>query len=291
MNCYEQLDLLRDYVYEAVASHFTDLNLLRRLNVAQRTLALRIAMTAGDWLVKKSVSITPVDSIVTLPTDCSKPIYMEEVTSGYPIGWLAGGVSVRRGSRGVGTSLNIGGGGAYTLADTIEVNQDSFVTPIYLWYQKRVPDLHCGFAVAGEASSLTLDTSTATGTTDLATGRAIKFVDDYYNGSMVEIYNGTGIIDIRSEISDFVASTGKITITGTPAADDQYGTVSQLPEELHMLMVLEAAVISLMKPSAKLDPTSLKAYIDERKDLREEAYAWLDTRVVGAGRAIIGEPY
>ena len=100
MNAKDQLDLLRDYIGEASASHWSDLNLLRRLNVAQRKIAVNVAMTPGNWLVT-SASVTPSDSVITLPSDCGKPIYLEETTSGQPLTWLHGGVEYDEDSPGL----------------------------------------------------------------------------------------------------------------------------------------------------------------------------------------------
>ena len=275
MNAKDQLDLLRDNLNEASANVWSDVNLLRRLNIAQRRIAMRVAQTAGHWLTV-SASVTPVASVITLPADCSKPLYLEETSSKQPIDWIADGLRVRQLSRG---ELE-----AYPLMSTIEVNQDSYTTACTLWYQIRVPDLHCGYAQSGcAASTLEMDDVTvAASGTSLGTGRELAFVNDYYNNVTVEVIDKTSlIVDIRSAVTDYVASTHKMTITGTPEDTDTYGTISRLPEETHQLIILEATVSALMKPEAKFDKAGLEFYMLELKEAREEVRDWLSSRIPG----------
>lgn len=278
MNCADQLALLRDFIDEATASHWSDLNLLRRLNMAQRKIAVAVAQTPGDWLVK-STAVTPSDSVITLPSDCSKPIYLEETSSGKPLRWLES-VTHRRVSRSIGTSLDYAGSReAYPLLNTIEVNQDSFSTQCTLWYQIRVPNLHTGTVVSPGANAFTM-----------AADRERVYLADYYNSAYVEIIdNSSDVVDIRSEITDYTAA-GVCTITGTPGASDKYGTISRLPEETHMLIVLEATILAMMKPSANLDMTVYRHYRDELRETRKEVYGWLESRILGPMGTVIGDP-
>jgi len=291
MNAKDQIEILRDNVNEAVAAHSTDLELLRRLNFAQRIVAKMVGMSPGHWLVV-SKSVTPVDSVITLPADCAKPIYLEETATGEEISWLDGGVGLKNFTNAVGADWNIGGKEAYLLMNTIVVTKPSFTTACTLYYQIRIPDLHAGYAVTGSgASALVFDTSVVAAATDLGTGRAIKFVDDYYNGSVVEVIDGTsGIVDIISTISDFTASSATAVITGTPAANDLYGTVSRLPEEVHNLMVLEATIGALMKPGSSLDEKIIQYHMAEIKRERKLVDEWLMSRYPSGG-VVIGEVY
>jgi hypothetical protein len=285
MNTLDQVELIRDYIAEATASHWSDLNILRRLNVAQRTLAVRIAQLNSAWLVT-SASVTPsATGVITLPNDCSKPLYLEDANGGV-INWLVGGVKNRQVTR--------DGSEVYPLMNTLELNANVFSgTTCTLWYQKRVPDLHCGFTQSGSgANALVFDKTVTVAASALATGRALKFQDDYYNNVTVEVIDATsGIVDISSVISDYTASSATAVIVGTCAAADKYGTVSILPPECHELMVLETAQIALMKPGAKLDKTVLQYYRAELSTAREEFYSWLETRTPGVSGISVGEPY
>ena len=281
MNSKDQLDFLRDNVGEATSAQWSDLNLLRRLNMGQSRTAVLVAQHRGQWLIK-SASVTPVDSVITLPSDCSKPVYLEETSSRIPINWLSG-VAYRSVSRGTGTSLGGGYGEAYPLQSTIEVNKSSYTTACTLWYQIRVPDLHCGHAQSGcAASTLEMDDVTvAASGTSLGVGRALSFVDDYYNGVIVEVIDKTSLIaDIRSVVTDYVASTHKLTITGTPEDTDTYGTVSLLPPETHQLIIAEATVLALMKPDSQIDKEVIAWYRRDLRELRKDVDEWLETRII-----------
>jgi hypothetical protein len=271
MNAYAQLEFIRDLIAETSPAHWSSLNLLRRLNLVQSKLALKLSMTPGDWLTK-SKSITATDSLIELPFDCMKPIYLEN-SDGAPVPFLSGGVNYRRVSRSISPQLVNESSEVYPLSNSLEINAASYSGALTLWYQKRVPDLHCGYVDTGSASTLILDKSTTEGSNDLGTGRAINFID---------VYNGSGVLDIRSIISDFTASTATVTITGTPTANDQYGTVSVLPEECHMYMTVETAAIALMKPGSKLDKEALQYVQSLVKQYRDEFNNWISTRVAAS---------
>lgn len=277
MNCYDQLQLLRDYIGEASAAQWTDVNLVRRLNAAQRKIAIVTAMSPGNWLIK-SASVTPVASVITLPVDCSKPVYLEETSSGAPISWLSGGIPYRRVSRGIGTSLDIGVGEAYPLEATIEVNKDSYTTACTLWYQVRVPDLQQGTAAAGGALSLTFPDD-----------RNTKRVTSYYAGTQIEVISGTGVAAV--DLISAYTATMVATVGGTYGITTLFGTISRLPEETHHLIVLEAAVIALMKPASKLDKEVLQYYLSELRTTRTDVYGWLESRTPSGIYTAVGDPY
>ena len=281
MNSKEQIDFARDMVNEATAAHWSNSNLLKRLNAAQRRIALRVAQSPGQWLVK-SASVTPVASVITLPSDCSKPIYLEETSSGEPIGWI-GSVTHRRVSRGVGVDLGYGALEGYPLQATLEVNQTSYVTACTLWYQRRVPDLHAGDASAAGASSLTL-----------AADVNRVYEADYYNGLVIEAYNAAWAtataVSLRSVISDYTAA-GVCTVVGTPTNAYAYGMISCLPEETHQLMCYMVASDALLKPGATIDQNAVEFVRQEMHVLRKEVYDWLASRSPGQDRVETSEEY
>lgn len=269
MNALEQLWLVRDLINEATAAHWSDVNLVKRLNVAQRKVALKVSMTPGQWLVT-SASVTPSSSVITLPADCSKPLYLEETTSGAPITWL-NSLSYRRVSRAVGTTLASGVAEAYLLMNTIEVNESSFSTACTLWYQRRVPDLHAGDASAAAASSITL-----------ANDSNRVYLASYYVGVTLEQYNAAvataTYVAFRSAITASTAA-GACTVTGTPTNAYGYGTISILPEETHQLMCYMAAVDAVSKPGSTIDEKAKEALVSDMIDLKKDVYAWLETRI------------
>ena len=76
---YMVLDV-RSGIGESTAAHWTDLEILRKLNLAQNKAYKILAQTDGDWLIKKD-RLTASSSVITLPSDCAKPAYLEDVSS------------------------------------------------------------------------------------------------------------------------------------------------------------------------------------------------------------------
>ena len=279
MNAKDMLDLVRDNINEDVGAHWDDLNILRRINLAQHKAERLFAQTAGHWLTKRA-TVTPVAGVITLPSDCAKPLYLEEVTNGVPINWLPS-VSYRSMSRNTNLA-DYDQREAYPLASTIEVNNSTYTTSCYLWYQQVVPDLHAGIA----------DTGTGANALVFAEDRALRFKDDYYNNVTVEVIDQTSeIVDISSVISDFVASTRVATITGTAAAGDTYATVSILPEESFDFIIAQATIDCLMKPSSVIDKDILVYFRDERNRTRTELEDWIATRIPEQNNMAFGDVY
>lgn len=266
MNSYYMMLDVRDNIGEDVASHWGDNDILRKLNAAQRKVANLFILTTGDWLIK-STNLTPVDSVITLPDDCAKPVYMEETSSGYAV-TLHGNVRDRGLTRLVGAVTYDGVVEAYMQKDAIVVNQDDYTTQVTLWYQQRVPDVHAGTAGAsGVTTKLEFDLTNEP-----------KRSDDYYNNVSIEVVDGTGA-GIIEDISDYDGSGYYATITGPVASGDHYGTVSELPEESHDLIILEASLMLLVKPSSALEPSVFKYMQERTRQAREDLEEWISTRV------------
>jgi len=277
MDTYNMLQLLRDQLAEASASHWSDVNLIRRINVAQRKVAILVQNYPASWLLK-SVALTPVDSVITLPQDCAKPVYLEETSSRRPLNWL-GNVRTRSVSRGPSGYSGLGGIlESYPLRNTLEINQASYTTEVTLWYDQRVPDLIAGTASAGAATSLTFPDNSN-----------VKHVDDYYNGVGIEVDAGTGAGTVGDVITDYAGATGACVVSGTYAADSVFGTISLLPEETHHLILLEATLLAVAKPSSNIDKEVFQYYTNERRDAIKELKDWLETRIKGYGRVEVTE--
>ena len=272
MNSYHMLVDIRDNIGEDVAAHWGDNDILRKLNAAQRKVANLFILTSGDWLIK-SVDLTPVDSVITLPSDCAKPVYMEEKSSGYAI-TLGGNIRNRAATRISGVVE------AYMLKDSIEINYSSYSTEVTLWYQERISDLHAGTAGANSAATKL----------EFELASEPKRSDDYYNDISVEVVDGTGT-GIIENISDYDGSGYYATIVGTVASGDHYGTVSELPEESHDLIVLEASLMLMVKPSSSLEPSVFKYMLERTKQAREDLEEWISTRVASHGFVRRDEDY
>lgn len=275
-NAFQMFLDLRSNIGEDFGSeqHWTDRRLLSALNAAQLQVALMISKAQGDWLIK-SASVTPSNGKITLPSDCVRPVYLEQTEQGYPIPFDMT-VRERRVSRPIGASIDLNFYAEGYFEDSyITINQDSFTDACTLWYEKRVPDLHFGTAATGTgALALVLDA-----------GNVPSFVDDYYNNVTVETMNTTDYyVKLRSTISDYTASTKTCVITGTATAADYYGTISLLPEETHELIVIMATAKVLSKPSSSIDPNDRNNWLTEAKVLRKEIEEWLSTRKASTGR-------
>ena len=276
MNSYRMLEDTRDNIGEATAKHWDDAQIMRKLNSGQRRVVTAMSMTPGDWFVV-SKNITPSNSLITLPSDLMKPLYLEEKATGRPIP-LTGNVRDRRMSRQPHALYQDYSFNAYLLKDYIEVNVSSYSEQITLWYQQRVPDMHAGEAGADCAASAL----------HFGVGTEPEREDDYYNGLTVEVVSGTGI-GIVSEITDYVSSTLIATITGTPTSGDKYGTVSILPRETHDFIVLDATTKLLAKPSSAIDPKYFEFFTAEKRELWRDLKSWLATRKSGSNRTRIVE--
>jgi len=273
------LELLRDYIGEVTASHWSDINLTRRLNVQQRKINMVLGMTMSNWMVK-SKNLTPADSRVSLPSDCSRPIYMEETTSGIPIRWLRD-LKLQALSKTSGANLVFSNTSIQAYLETTEIvfNSDSYSTGVTLWYQAKPRDLISGTASAGGATSLTL-----------ANNALAVLVDDYYNGQTFEIVDGTGAGTITT-VSDYVASTRVLTLAaGSFSTDSVFGNVCELPEEAQDLIVLNAAISALAKPSSTIDEKVWSYIVDERRQANKDFQEWIETRIFGDAETGIREP-
>ena len=271
MNAYYMLVDLRDNVGEASAKHWGDNDLLRKLNFAHRARANELMSVPGDWLMT-SDDLTPVASVITLPSDCVKPSYMEITASEEPISL---DVSIRERRL---TRLSAGAGGleAYPVGNTLEVNTEGFTDEVTLWYLKRIRDLHAGTADAGAATEIALDTDNEHSVTD-----------DYYNGVTIDIVSGTGAGS--DTITDYTGSTGACVVTGTYSSSSIYGTVSELPEEADRLVVLDATLLALAKPSASMDPKYFEYFYSIWKDAKKDWNNFISTRISGSNRTRITE--
>jgi hypothetical protein len=281
-NSYEMLELLRDNLGELVEKHWTDKLLLRRLNVDYKEVAKRVLDSPGDWLLKKSEAITASSGLITLPSDCVRVAYVEEVSSGRPIP-LRGTVRERRLRRGIGSSLSAGEVEAYFLGANIEVNMEGYGEAVYVWYQPRIVDLAAG--VCG--------TSTGATAVVLEAAQWPSGVNDYYNGIVIQVRDASdNLLNVNEAISDYVGLTLTATIASplaTPASGDFYGTVPQLPEELHNWIVLRATVNALSKPSSTFEKEIFSFWRAELKDVEEEALSFLATRFSGSTYTRIAE--
>ena len=262
---------IRDSLNEATASHWSDLAILRKMNKAQTKLAMLLSMTIGDWLLTKS-NITPSNSLVTLPSDCAKPVYLENTANSTEIQFSLT-VRERRITRITGVDINQLEPDAYMYGNYIEINQDAYSDGVTLWYEKNVPDLHFGTGGSGSGSNALVFQ-----TTNIPVSR-----DDYYNGQYVSVTAGTGV-GTRALISDYTGSSGTAVVAGTFSTDSIYGTETILPEQAIPALTQMATVELLAKPSAAIDPKYFEYAKIESKEAVDIFKDWISTRVKNSQR-------
>jgi len=267
-NAYHIFEEIRDNVNEEEASHWSDLEILRKIIRSHRMIDMILMQNLGDWNLVSEL-LTPVASIVTLPSNCAKPVYMEEVSSGYEIP-ITGSIRNRRITRLPGTTLEgTLGIDAYLLKDSIEINQDSFTNQVRLWYYKRRPDPHFG---TGGSSSGAL-------ALQLDVDKNPRNLDDYYNDIDVEIIDGTGEYTIDT-ISDYDGGTHIAVVTGTYANDSVYGTIIDLPEEALEYLIMDATIMLMTKPSSSLSEVVFQYMLQRHKQVKAAFEEWIATRLV-----------
>ena len=270
MNTYEMLQELRANISETVATHWGPKELLKKLSAHHRRVAAMLMLKQGDWLLKKSSALTPVAGVITLPADCAKPVYMEDVSSGAEIA-IDTTVRERRWTRPLASGLEPGMLNAYMMDGVIEINDATVVSTVYLWYQRKVWDLIAG----------TADTASTTNAIVIAVADGPRYTDDYYIGAMLEVVGGTGI-GTAAAITDYVGSTRVLTVAGSFGTDTIYGTVPQVPEEGHDLIVLGATMQAMAKPSSDVEGEIFKYYASLYTEAREVFNDWASTRKSGS---------
>jgi hypothetical protein len=266
-NAYHIFQEIRDNVNEAEAAHWSDKEILRKMIRAHRKVVGMMSQSQGDWLLT-STTLTPVASLITLPSDLSKPVYLEEVSSGWEIP-IQGTVRNRRMTRIPGTTLEgTLGLDAYLLKDYIEVNQDGYTNQVRLWYDKRIADPHFG----------TADTGTTTDSLVFDDDLNPRKSDDYYNGLSLEIVSGTGKGTI-AEITDYDGGTWTATVSGSFSTSSIYGTVMQVPEESLEFLIWEATMNLIAKPSSTLSEVVFQYMKSQWREAKRDFDDWLSTRL------------
>ncbi len=260
MNAYDMILTIRDNIGEEVAALWTNASLIRMLNNAHRAVSTKVMNAPGDWLLT-STNLTPASGVITLPSDCAKPVYLEEKGNNRVI-VVGQTVRERQLTRAPISGLSgLADRSAYFVGGTLVINDSTYSTQVTLWYQKRVIDLFAGVADASSGAQKIV----------FLAADSPRVIDDYYNDTTVEIVSGTGI-SIVDTISDYDGGTYSATITGTSASADTFGTVSTLPEEAMDLIVMRATLLSFMRPSASLNID----YFEHMKDLTALARNDLD---------------
>lgn len=220
-------------------------HLLRCLNRAQRFMyAILMNYIPGEFLT--SASLTGVDSVYTLPWDFGSLREFKD-ENGYKV--HKSSISALPTGNAIGSDRHY-----YRTGNTIVLNRSGVTSTYTLWYYTKPRDIH--FSQGGSscaALALHMDTTDA------------KTIDDYYNGMIVE--NITQ--DLTESITDYTGSTNIAVVASTPADDDWYGLVPEVPEIFHHLIAPRAIMIAKAESPVSPSPPSKDEMSMWRSEVRD----------------------
>jgi len=119
-----------------------------------------------------------------------------------------------------------------------------------LYYLRKAPNIHYGTVSALAGTTFTFDL-TPNGST--SGDYTVKTIDDYYNGTYVDVYSGTGEGQER-EITDYTGSTKICTVatwSTNPDTSSLYALKWNLPVEVDEWVILSAAMRLYPKDKTK----------------------------------------
>ena len=219
---------------------YTNEYLLEKINAAQARIYALVMKTEARQIFYEEASLTGVNSVFTLPWDFGRLLQFED-ERGFKVHPTSAKNKPISGVQGS-SNLYFRDGNTYILTQ-------SGITQTYtLKYYKKPRLLTFGIAAASSgANSLLMENSA------LVVRR-----DDYYNGFLIDNYTQAK----TTTITDFTASTRAATTTSgemTWASADVYGTVSNLPEEFHLLIAPFAAILAKAQhPASQEPPTKIE---------------------------------
>jgi hypothetical protein len=241
-NLYEMFYDIRRTLSEVTAAFYTDLEVYRHLNLAQRHIVTKSKCLKRTVTVTTIVSTQEYDlkdnSFADIMDISDDGVYFKiagtnyipltfkskkQLTMSYP-GWQGTAAGTPMHYYWDKSSKTIG---LYPKPNSTNAGAYLYVTGYH--YPKV---LHAGTATAGATSSITLAAGSSTLPYPSPT-------NDYYNNLWIEIYSGTGVGQ-KVEITDFVGSTRvcSATFATAPSTDSVYGMLPQIPSSAHHLMPL-----------------------------------------------------
>jgi hypothetical protein len=226
---------------------YSNTYLLNKMNDAQaRMVALMLKADAREFYYSTS-SVSVVSSVITLPYDFGRIMQLED-SQGYKVYPSTAKITPVTGAEG---SDNL----YYRSGRTLVLNKAGVTDTYTLKYFRQPRKLTWGAATAGSGlNSLILAAS------DLTSGR-----NDYYNNLTIDNYTQ----GLSATISDYVGSTRTATTATTAitwATSDIYGTVPDLPDELHGLVEpLTVIMVKQLHPASQEKPgaTELKLWAEQ----------------------------
>jgi len=257
-NCYDIIaDVRRDvneyseaYVQGADDSgSFSNELITQKINLAQAYL-YNIIYKRIPWKFRKTVSLTGVDSVYTLPADFGALEWFKDDNGYqvYPIG------AKDKSPTGI-TQQQY-----YRTGNTLVLDKSGITKTFTLIYKWKPRKIFSGKATAGAATSITFPTDASK-------------VADFYNDMVIE--NITQ--DWVDTITDYSAAR-VATIAETAAKDDYFGLVSDLPEVFHHLLAPRASMLlraSSPLAQKKVDKAEITLF---QEDLIETMRAYAGTK-------------
>ena len=163
------------------------------------------------------------------------------------------------------------------MGSIIKLKQSGYSGNATLWYDQSCVDLVRGTGQMGsEAGTLILESG--------------SYRDDYYNGRTLEVFAGTGE-GTRAEVTDYVAATRALSLSGTFGTDSVYGMVSVLPSEAYDAWVARAVASCLSKSSGVVSEEFLNSSLLEAKLAEDAFFEWVQLRVRNTRRITLTEDW
>lgn len=238
-NCYDILaDVRRDineyseaYVQGADEGSFSNELIIQKINLAQFFI-FNLLFQRKPHLFRKTVELTAVDSVFTLPADFARLEWFKD-DLGTPVKEIGVADITPYGSSEI---------SYYRAGNTLVLEKSGSTKTYTLYYTWKPRKIFSGKSTAGGAASITFPTV------------ASKTVD-YYNGMLIE--NKTQ--DWVDTITDY--STSRVaTILETAAQDDYFGIVPEIPDMFHHLIAPKASMLlRLSSPLAQTRVTKAEA--------------------------------
>ena len=183
------------------------------INAAQRYI-YNVLFTRMPQLFEEEVALTGVSSVYTLPANFARLRLFKNADGHqiYPIGTINRKLTASAGSDRL----------YYRKGNTLVLDKPSLTDVCTLIYYRKPREIEQGMSSAGGALSVTLATTS-------------KAIIDYYNGLVIENITDSTV----DTITDYTAAR-VCTVSNTWAASKYYGTVSDIPEPFHYLMIPRA---------------------------------------------------
>ena len=220
------------------------------INAAQRYI-YNTLFTRKPELFEEELAITGVSSVYTLPANFARLRYFKNA-DGYQIHPIK--TDQRKLTADTGSDRLY-----YRKNNTLILDKPSLSDICTLIYYRKPRELEQGVTSAGSAGSATLATTA-------------KAIADYYNGLVIENITDSTV----DTITDYTAAR-VATVTNTWAASKYYGTVSDIPEPFHFLMI----------PRAVFEITGIYPVVQEKP--HKSGVDLFNDQLVMALRAYMGE--